>query len=130
MTDTIDFDFTNFDEVSHAEIKIVTDNELGLEVETQGYFLSPNNQVLDSLFSEKSESILTPADVDENGFASGVSTTEIFVPFTTERFSTIRQADRIAIVAKFYSPDKGQKSVRVESDQEVEIRLGMKFGLN
>ena len=131
VNDTIAFDFSSFDRVSHAEIKIVTDNELGLEVETQGYFLNTAGEIIDSLFANSgAESILTAADTDADGFVTGVSTTEIFAPFSAERFTNIRQADRIAITAKFFSPNKGEQSVRVEVDQEVEIRMGMTFGLN
>lgn len=130
VTDTIDWDFSNYDEVSHAEFKIVTDNELGLEIIAQGYFLDENDVILDSLFMDKAESILTAATTDDDGFASGVANTVTFAPFSAERFSKIRSANRIAIDADFYSPERGTKSVRVQSNQDVEIRIGMKFGLN
>ncbi len=129
VTDTIDWDFSNYDEVSHAEFKIVTDNELGLEIVAQGYFLDANDVILDSLFIDKAESILTAATTNDLGYASGVANTVTFAPFSAERFSKIRSANRIAIAADFYSPERGTKSVCVQSNQNVEIRLGMKFGL-
>ncbi len=128
VTDTLEWNFADYDEVAHAEFKLVTDNELGLEIVAQGYFLDENDVVLDSLF-DGSKSIMTAAPTT-NGYASGSAETVTYVPFDESRFEKIRPATKLLVAAEFYSPANGDESVCVQVNQGAEIRIGLKFGLD
>lgn len=127
VTDTLEWDFSGYDDVQSAEFKIVSDNELGVEVRLQGYFIDEAGQVLDSLF-EKKEPILAAAPVDDNGETTGLGKSTLFSDFTAEEFEKIRAAKQIILTTEFYTAEEGQKSVRVKKDQEMNIRMGLKFG--
>jgi len=130
VSDTIGWDFSNYDEVSHAEFKLVADNGIGLEIVTQGYFLDNNGAVLDSLFKDGAKTLIEPAEVDDDGNPLGIANTVNFELFDASRFSKIRSAKNLLINAAFFSGEMGEKCVRIKEDQNVEIRIGMKFGLN
>ncbi len=130
VSDTISWDFSNYDEVSHAEFKIVADNGIGLEIVTQGYFLNENGVVLDSLFKDGSKTLIEAAEVDNDGNSLGIANTVNFELFDADRFAKIKSAKNLLINASFFSGERGEKCVRIKEDQNVEIRLGMKFGLN
>lgn len=127
VSDTLEWNFADYDDVEHAEFKLVTDNELGLEIVAQGYFLDENDVVLDSLF-DGSRSIMTAAPTT-HGYASGSARTETFVPFDESRFEKIKPATKLLLAAEFYSPSNGAESICVQVNQGAEIGVGMKFGL-
>lgn len=130
ITDTIAWDFSNYDEVSHAEFKIIADNGTGLEIVTQGYFIDENGIVLDSLFKDGEKTLIGGAEVDDDGNPLEVTTTINFELFDAPRFSKIKNAKDLLINAAFFTGEMGDKCVRLKEDQSVEIRLGMKFGVN
>lgn len=130
VSDTISWDFSNYDEVSHAEFKLVADNGIGLEIVTQGYFLNDNGVVLDSLFKDGQKTLIQAAEVDDDGNPLEVATTVNFELFNADRFAKIKSAKNLLINAAFFSGERGEKCVRIKEDQNVEIRVGLKFGLN
>ncbi|MEZ4951178.1 MAG: hypothetical protein R2784_17600 [Saprospiraceae bacterium] len=127
INDTLECDFSGYDDVKEAEFKIVSENELGVEVRLQGYFIDENGVVLDSLFDEV-KPVLEPAPVDGNGEVTGVGKSVLFSDFTADEFSRLKTAKRILLETQFYTSDNGQKSVRVKKDQKMDIRMGLKFG--
>ncbi|MCB0662015.1 MAG: hypothetical protein KDC24_04710 [Saprospiraceae bacterium] len=127
VTDTLDWELSGYDDITHAEFKIVSENELGVEVRLQGYFIDDNGQVLDSLF-EKKEPVLSAAPVDDSGEVVGIGKSTLYSPFSAEEFDKIRSATKIVLSSEFFTTDNGQKSVRVKKDQQMNIRMGLKFG--
>lgn len=128
VTQDLSWDFSENDNIQHAEFKIISENQLGLEIRLQGYFVTSDGGIIDSLFSEKT-ALIQPAPVDAQGYASGVTETTTFANFSAERFAKIKSAARLELKAEFYTPEEGTKSVRIESDQGMNLRMGLKFGL-
>ncbi|MEM9918523.1 MAG: hypothetical protein AAF990_10530 [Bacteroidota bacterium] len=128
VNDTFDADFVQFDEVEYAEFKLVTENEIPLEVAVQLYFADPAGQIIDSLF-ERSVQVIEGAPVDAEGNAIDVVKKETFIRFDEARFNRIRQSDKIYMTAAFSTTNNGMSIVKVLSSQKTNIRMGMKVGL-
>ena len=126
--DTIDVSFSEYDEVTKAEFKIISENEMPLQVDLQILFANSNNEVIDSLFQNQI-AVIAPADVDGDGNSLGAKENINFVEMGTERFSKIRSANRAFVRASFSTTNNGQESVRVLANQSVSVRMGMKLGL-
>jgi hypothetical protein len=108
-----------------VEFKLVADNNMPLAIGTQAYFLDSTGVVLDSLFDTIGHPI-EAAPVDAEGIVTGKQTTTTFVNFDAVRFDGIRKATKLKIHAFFSTTDNGQVNVKAFSNQDVEIRMGMK----
>jgi len=128
VRDTTEVAFADFGEVEAAEFKIVTKNELGLNVDLQGYFLDDKGAVIDSLFAEKS-TVIAAAPVDAEGFTTQAAEQTTFAEIPAERFAPIKKATALVLETSFSTYENGTQSVRVLAEQEVTIRIGVKIGL-
>ena len=126
--DTFETNFESYDDVDHVEFKMVTENEIGLNVGMQIYFADENNMLLDSLLPAV-ETVMTAAPVDNEGNATGVSEKTTFIEFGAERFDKIRTAKRLFVAASFSTVEEGSQSIKVYSEDEVRVRVGMKLGV-
>lgn len=126
-TDTFDLDFSGYDAVKSAEFKIVTENELPLDMTMQIYFATEDGQVTDSLFNEPTTLIASP-ETDADGISIGVSKEEFFSTLDADRFRRIAdEARKIVTFTSFSTTDNGTVPVKVLADQEVQLRMGMKL---
>lgn len=129
-TDTFALDFAGYDDVASAEFKIVSENELPLDMTMQIYFAGENNRVIDSLFTDATTLIASPA-VDDDGISVGSREEEFLVPVDADRFRAIAdEANKVLVTTFFSTTDDGSIPVRVLADQEVQIRMGMKLRRN
>jgi len=128
VQDTTEVSFSDLQEVEDVEFKIVTKNELGLNVGLQGYFLDAKGAVIDSLFSQES-TVIAAAPVDAQGFATQTAEQTTFSTITAERFAAIKQATALVLQSSFSTVENGSQSVRILADQDVSIQIGMKVGL-
>ena len=62
--DTFDIDFSDFQDIKEVEFKLITKNDLPLEVGMELYFEDQAGKVVDSLFTGITP-VLAPAPVDE-----------------------------------------------------------------
>lgn len=131
--DTFEIDLDSFDEATEAEIKIVTENGIPLEIGVQGYFLAADNQVIDSLFADPQTNITAPAPVDSDGFTTGEKTEKVtYVPLSVEKIKKVKTAEKM-IVKGFFStetvgPDMNA-AVKITDTQDINIRMGIKAKL-
>jgi hypothetical protein len=123
--DDFDLDFSDYNDFKEVEFKMVADNNMPLAIGAQAYFMDENGVVLDSLFDTIGHPI-EAAPVDSDGVATGKQTTTTFVTFDAERFDGIRKAKKLELHAFFSTTDNGQVNVKAYSNQDVEIRMGMK----
>lgn len=127
--DTVDIDFSAYEEVDYAEFKLVADNHLPLNVDLQAYLLDDTGMVLDSLL-ESRQRVVGAAPVDGEGIAREPATTITFAPFSAERFGAVKNARRLALSAGFSTLEDGKRSVRVIDGQDVRVRIGVKLGVS
>lgn len=129
ILDTIDLDFSSYEDVDDVEFKLVVDNGIPLDVSVQGYFLNENNVIIDSLLSAP-QTLVQGAPVNSSGTATGVQQKITFIPVDETRFAKIReQGKRLWISASFSTLNNGTTSVRVLNTQDVRIRIGAKLGV-
>ena len=128
-TDTVEVSLGAFEEVDFAEFKLVTDNGLPLNVDVQGYFLSEDGGVLDSMLDNQ-QRIIVGAPVDASGNVTEAVQYETFAFFKGDRFEKLKQATNILLNVAFSTTTDGNQSVRVTSDQDVRVRIGLKVGVS
>jgi len=133
--DTFNVNFEQYDQVEYIEFKMVAENEIPLGIGVQVYFIGDDemgNQILlDSLYATD-EVILTPAPVDVNGEATGeIAKRETFATINSTRFENIRTAKKMVIDGTFFTTGVSNNTspiVNLKTDQDVNIRMGMKVG--
>jgi hypothetical protein len=126
--DTFALDFSQYGDIRHVEFKMVVDNGLPLDVDVQAYFLDEKGVALDSLFDRR-QRLVAAAPVVANGVAEGETRQVTYAPYSAERFSGIRSARALALVAAFSSAGGGDASVRIFAQQGIRVQVGAKLGL-
>lgn len=128
VRDTFDINLVEYNDVKYAEFKLISENETALDVAMQVYFTDDQSVVLDSLLTPM-QSIIEAAPVDVEGNVTETNEKTILIPYTAERFGKIINAEKAIVLANFSTYDNGSISVRVLSDEQVRLRMGVKFGL-
>ena len=126
--DTFPVDFGEYDNVDYVEFKLITDNDIPVEVGMQAYFADASGNILDSLFTP-AQVVLEGAPVDGNGLVINPVEKTTFSTLESERFQNIKSAKSIYIRASFSTSNDGNDAVKVFSDQNVDFRMGMKIGV-
>ncbi|MFK7931938.1 MAG: hypothetical protein AB8G22_00420, partial [Saprospiraceae bacterium] len=127
VTDTFALDFGDIDEVVTAEFKVVTENDLGLDVELQAYFVDNAGNILDSLFKEKTL-IVQGAPVDNEGVSTDRTSTTEFINFSADQFARVLNSTQLLVRSNFSTIDNGTTSVKVFATDVVDLRIGLKVG--
>ncbi len=125
VVDSFDVDFSSFDEIKEAEFKMVADNGMPLAFDVQAYFVDSSGVVLDSLFDQIAH-VVRGAPVNSVGVVTNKQTTTTYITFDAARFDKVREAKKLALHAYFSTTNGGQQSVKAFSNQDLEIRMGMK----
>lgn len=128
ISDTFDIDFSGYDEVEYVEFKIITENELGVDIAMQAYFVDDNGVVLDSLL-DKASNIIAAAPVDDEGIVIETQKVETFVTLDKATFDKVKTARRMVLDTEFSTLNNGNTSVKIFSEDGANIRMGMKVGL-
>jgi len=128
LESTTAFDVEDVDVVEYAEFKLVTNNGIPVDLNTQFYFLDDLDNVIDSLF-ENQQSILQAPEIGANGTV--ISTTEEtnIINIPADKFYRIQSATKVKVNAAFSTANQGTIPVRILTSQELEVRMGAKFGL-
>lgn len=129
LNDTFDIDFSNYSDVKTAELKVITDNGIPMDLSLQGYFATANGTVIDSFYTSAT-AILKGASVNTaTGFPSGVTTTTSTVKVEADKFPRILPAKKLIIRHIFATTNNGAYPVILTASQDVRVRIGVKFGL-
>ena len=129
--DVFNVNFDSYDNVRYIEFKMAADNQIPLGIDVQLYFADENENIIDSLYTNNTN-ILSPAPVDQNGEVTGVATETItFATIDAAKFDRIQTAKKLIVEGSFFTTDASASNapiVNLKSDQEVNIRMGMKVG--
>lgn len=117
--------FENYSDIEEVEFKLVADNHMPIGIDAQLYFLDAQQGVIDSLFEQRRQ-IVSPAPVDLSGIVTDRSTQTSYAVFSADRFDKVRPAKKILLKATFSTSNNGQQSVKAFSDQQVDLRMGMR----
>lgn len=126
VTDTFEVDFSDYNDAKKAELKIISDNGMPLDIDAQIYFLNSEKEAVDSLFL-RPEKIVAAAPVDNTGNVIAPTTETFLVPINENQFNRIRSATLLALQTNFSTSGGGNISVRAEAGQELNVRMGMKI---
>lgn len=126
VSDTFEVDFGDYNDVKKAELKIISDNGMPLDVDAQIYFLNAQKEAVDSLFQDPVR-IVAAAAVDNDGNVTSPTSETFFVPIDENQFNRIRSATLLALQTAFSTSNNGEISVRAEAGQEINVRMGMKI---
>ncbi len=122
--DTLSYDIDPVSEVESAELKIIVENELPLNIAVQGYFLNDQNNQVDSIFREPQLILYN------DGISSGEPHVEtIFLPLSEEKLNTIYTTKKMLVTAKFDTSGDTNNVVEMLATQKVNIKIGLKFKL-
>lgn len=125
INDTSQVDFSSYDQIEGAEIKLITENSIPLATQIQAYFLDDKGTVLDSLF-EESTTLIAAAETDQAGNVGKATEQVSFIPIDALKFDQIRTARFLILNTSFSSPNDGNALSRIKKDQFVAVRMGMK----
>lgn len=130
VRDTLDIDinFESLESLEEMEIKMVTDNGLPLSASVQAYFMS-GTQILDSLFIDGARDIIQAASIDSDGNVTKMNSQTTFIPIDNPRLENIKSANKLLLEATFNTSQDQEVSVRIENQQTLGIRMGVKANL-
>ena len=124
VVDTVDLDFSSYDEVAEMEFKVFAENSLPLNVDIQAYMLDGSGMLIDSLLSTP-QKLIDAAPVDAQGNVIEPKVHVLYIPIAGSRLDNLRNTRRIILNAGFSTYDAGNTSVKVYADQEVNIGVGL-----
>ena len=84
--------------------------------------------MLDSLFQEQ-RTIAAGAPVDAAGFTTGTQESINFIPITATQLDAIQQTEAIQVKALFNTSGSLKQQVRILEEQELRVRMGLRFKL-
>ena len=123
--DTFSLNFSDFTEVTEAELKIITDNSLPIDIGMQIYFTNASFRVIDSLTFSNQALILKAAPVF-NGQVVGSSSNTTLVNIEASRFNNLKAASKIIVKSILTTTTEGTVPVYLKADQKFLIRIGLK----
>ncbi|MEO0042089.1 MAG: hypothetical protein RL329_1537 [Bacteroidota bacterium] len=128
VTQEYPLQLSNYDKVDYVEFKLNTQNEMPIGVGLQGYFRTENKTIVDSLYVS-AKSILAGAPVDAAGNVTGASKQTAFIKMDAAKFAKVRNCTNMALKYNFATTGNATIPVKVRSQQQVKVQIGMKVGL-
>ena len=123
-----EFSIDKVEEISHVEFKLITLNEIPLDLGMQLYFTDEAGTVIDSLFEEQ-ETILAGPATAANGTVLTPSEQINIIAIPEERLDKIQTATQIITKASLSTSNSGMTPVQIFTNQKVVVKMGAIFGL-
>lgn len=123
-----DFTMEDIDEVEYATFKLVTDNEIPIDLNLQLYFMDGNQEIIDSLF-DGSQLILGAPMTAANGTVLNSTETINFIDISPQRMQNIQRARVIRTKAAFSTSNSGTVTVSIRNHQKLSLKMGAILGL-
>jgi len=131
ISDTMAISLELYEKMDYANLKLITNNGFPIDVYTQLYFLDETYQEIDSLFTDFNESLLAAAPLGSNGRVAEQTEKISEIDLPEDRFDRLKQdAKFIRIKTSFSTINNGQESIRIYSDYELGVKLGIKAGIS
>ncbi len=123
-----EFTMDEIEEISHASFKLITNNEIPLDLDLQLYFTDENENIIDSLFDQK-RAILASPIMGANSTVINPSEQINLIDISAERFDNIQAAKQVLTSATLSTTNEGTVPVRIMSNQKVDVRMGAIIGM-
>ncbi len=128
MHSIADIAVDDLESIREAELKLITDNGLPIDVVFQLYLLNDQEEVIDSIFSTKSH-LLKSAIVDSNGNVAQSSRHTQFIPLSPLHLGFLKQFGKMRLEAGISTFHNGHTSVRIMDYYELDVKMGLKVGI-
>ncbi len=120
-----DSNFGKLEGFTDAEFKLITENEMPVDMKLQMYFVDGAGIVLDSLF-DKERLLVEAAPVNSNGDVTGIKKAENYIPCSGAKLEAIRNSKKVLLRAYLSSNENGSVLVYVKSTQGLNVKMGVK----
>ncbi len=128
ITDTIDIDLIQIEDINSAEFKFIIKNDYPATVNVQAVILNGQNNAIDVVF-EGDGIQLAAATLGADGRTIGGETTIEYVDIQEDRIDVIKNGKRVVLVATIDSRNVSDDFLWFYSDYEVDFKLGAIFNL-
>jgi hypothetical protein len=125
LLDSIDIDFSKFQEVQTAEFKINTDNSIPVDILMQAYFMSASGQVLDSLVQDNTL-VLKSAVTNATGQVTRSTSNTSFIKIAAEKLNKVRGAKWLLVKFELTTSKEASVPVQLLQEQKVIMNIGVK----
>jgi hypothetical protein len=129
LTDTFDFDIKKYDRLTHATMKVLTENGLPVDIALQGLFVGANNVVIDSFYNKTPPLVLRGAAVGADGLPRASQKQESLIELDAVKLKKILPATKIVLRYLVSTSNNGTVPVKLVKNQDVRVQLGLKFGI-
>ena len=127
MTDTLDINLEDYNEIISAQFKSITSNDFPAEVKLQAYFLDENGQRLDQLFNNDGITLPPASALPDDTTLPGSEKID-FLEFDDARFNNIKRAKKLAIIGAINTIDsQNKKSWWIYENYGIGLKLGAIF---
>lgn len=127
ITDTVEVDLEDFDDVLSAEFKSITSNDFPADLTIQGYFLDENDQQITSLF-DNDGLFMEKAPLLPNGKTGIPIEKTTFQNFDETEIQSIKKAKKLAFIGKINTINSDQKvPLWIYNDYGLGMKLGVKL---
>ena len=128
VTDTLDLDLGELDEIENAEFKFVIGNDFPATVRVQAVVLDALDNPIDEIF-ESDGITLAAATLGSDGRTIDGDASVEFVDISSDRLNTIKNGERIVLVAYIDSKNVSDDFLWLYSDYEIDFKLGAIFNV-
>jgi hypothetical protein len=125
LNDSVDIDFSKFQEVQTAEFKISTVNSMPVDIGIQAYFMSASGQVLDSLVTDNAFFVKS-AVTNASGQVSRSTSNTSLIKISAEKLNKVRNAKWFNVKYQLGTSNNGTVPVRLNVDQKVIMNIGVR----
>lgn len=126
VSDTLDFDLSEIDDVETAEFKFVIRNDFPATVRVQAVILDAANNPIDEVFDGQGITLEAATLGNDGRTIKGDASIE-FIDIQSDRLNTIKDGERIVLVAYIDSENVTEDFVWLYSDYEIDFKLGAIF---
>jgi hypothetical protein len=127
VTDTLDIDLADFEEVRSAEFKAITSNDFPADMMVQAFFLDESGKKIDALFNGDGLT-LSAASIQSNGKTTPGAEKTDYIIFDQERFEKIRKSKRLVLSGRFNTTGSDIKqSLWIYDTYGLGLKLGAKI---
>ncbi len=114
----VDLGMEEGDILKEAELKIITANDIPIDIDLQVYLLNSGGITVDSLF-----------DQTETLVAANTPSMTSFIDLTPSRLANLRQSKMIKVRSNFSTIDNGATNVIINKDQGLNLKMGLRATL-
>jgi hypothetical protein len=123
IQDTVDINFSDFDEVASASLKIKTANNFPMDMLLTAVFLDVNGSVVESL-SPNESILIKAATLGSDGKTNNKTSNEANIKMDASRFTKIRDAKKMLVTASFDTNAASAKPIWFYNNYGIDLEIG------